>query len=108
LVDQNAIEVQIRLNKEYSSQEPWTTARMMKHLNKLIQQKDNPSEKQQLKKVYSRYIVLIHTDEPELMVGDFDRLFKKGAIQSTELINEAYLLFSYDSAIKGYPVRKLI
>jgi len=108
LVDQNAIEVQIRLNKEYSSQEPWTTARMMKHLNKLIQQKDNPSEKQQLKKVYSRYIVLIHTDEPELMVGDFDRLFKKGAIQSTELVNEAYLLFSYDSAIKGYPLRKLI
>jgi len=108
LVDQNAIEVQIRLNQEYPSQEPWTTARLMKHLNKLIQQKDNPSEKHKLKKIYSRYITLIHTDEPELMVGDFDHLFKKGSIQSTGLVNEAYILFSYDSSLKGYPVRKLI
>lgn len=108
LVDQNAIEAQIRLNEASPVQEPWTTTRLMMHLNKLIQQKDNPSAKYELKQVYSRYIILIHTDEPELMVVDFDRLFNKDDIKLTELVTEAYILFSYDSTIKAYPVRKLI
>jgi len=108
LVDQHAIEAQIRLNQVTLTQEPWTTVRLMTHLNKLIQQKDNPSAKNKLKKIYSRYIVLIHTDEPALMVVDFDRLFKKVDLKLTELITEAYILFSYDSTLKIYPVRKLI
>ena len=108
LVDQSAIEKQIRSKHAYPCQEPWTSKRLTEHLNKLIQQKDRPQEREYLKNLYPRYITLIHTDEPELMASDFDRLYVKETIQTTDLVNEVYLLFSYDPRIDGYPIRKLV
>ncbi|WP_339670763.1 hypothetical protein [Dasania marina] len=108
LVDQAAIEKQIRSKHTYPDQAPWTSQRLTDHLNDLIQQKDNPSEKESLKKSYPRYITLIHTDEPELMAADFDRLFIKKSIKATDLVSEVYLIFSYDPGIEGYPVRRLV
>jgi len=108
LVDQVAIESQICTKHAYPEQDPWTSQRLTDHLNKLIQQKDCPTEKEHLKRSYPRYIALIHTDEPELTVTDFDHLYVKEFIKSTDLVSEVYLLFSYDPGVKGCTVRRLV
>ena len=108
LVDQEAIEKQIKFNLAYPEQREWTTTRFMEHLNKLIQAKDNPENIEILKKKYQRYIALIHTDEPELRTEEFERLFNPVGLEATNLVSEAYLLFSYDPRVNKCPVKRLI
>lgn len=108
LVDQKAIEDQIRFKKHWVHQEAWTTKKLMGKLNLLIQSKNSPKNKAELLGKYERYIVLIHTDEPELMVQEFDALFRDNQIESTDLVTESYVLFSYDPKKRNYPVRRVL
>lgn len=107
LVDQKAIENQIRYKWASAHQEPWTRDKLMTQLNKLIQDKDSPSLKSQLMKKYERYIVLIHTDEPELRIVELDNFYSESSLKSTELVTDVYLLFSYDPNEIGCPIKKL-
>jgi hypothetical protein len=107
LVDQKAIENEIRYKEFYPDQEPWNKQRLEEHVNKLLLKKDNPPIKDYLVDKYRRYIALIHTDEPELRVSYFDMVFDTKNLVSTNLITEAYLLFSYDPTYNCYPVRRL-
>ncbi|MDH5630350.1 MAG: hypothetical protein OEY96_09365 [Gammaproteobacteria bacterium] len=106
-VDQKAIEEQIRKKSLWSHQPPWTEDMVMSKLNSLIQDKNNPREKANLKEKYKRYIVLLHTDEPELDAQEFDRLFNRELLEATDLVTEAHIIFSYDPSLKRYPVIKL-
>ncbi len=108
LVDQKAIEDRIRLKKHWVHQQAWTTEKLMENLNKLIQGKDSPKKKVELLRKYERYIALIHTDEPELTAQDFDALFSSNHIKSTDLVTEAYILFSYDPQTRNYPIRRVL
>jgi hypothetical protein len=45
LVDQKAIEDQIRFKKHWVHQEAWTTKKLMYNLNKLIQGKNSPKKR---------------------------------------------------------------
>lgn len=107
LVDQEAIENQIKHKLAYPEQEGWTTDSLMRKINGRIAVKDNPKEKESLAKRFGRYIVLLHTDEPELHVDVFDNLFRSDEVAPTSLVNEVYLLFSFDPSYGTCPVKRL-
>lgn len=107
LVDDAAIEMQIKQKLLYPEQEAWTTERLMSNLNKIIGKKDNPHSKNHLIQKYPRYILLIHTDEPELSFIEFGNLFQREKLLNTVLISEVYVLFSYHPDMGTCPVRQL-
>lgn len=107
LVDQKTIENQIKLKQAYPETVVWSEELLTGRLNTLIQGKDNPEKKDELREKFSRYILLIHTDEPGLTCSIFENLFSENKIISTTLIDEVYLLFSHDPGLKCYPVLKI-
>lgn len=53
---------------------------------------------------YKKLIVIIHTDEFEIVFDDRNAAIKKHCFHEMENIDEAYLLYSYDAGHEKYPV----
>ena len=74
----------------------WTNWKpiLVTEIEKIIQRKDKPSI---LKGgPYAQYVLVIHTDEPWLIVEDARQLLADHTFPPTGLITRAYLLMSYD------------
>jgi hypothetical protein len=56
---------------------------------------------------YARYVLLIHCDEPELSFDHVNTLLGGVTFGSTKLIDDAYLLFSYDPRYERCPFLRL-
>jgi len=52
---------------------------------------------------YAQYVLVLHTDEPWLVVDDVRRALAGHVFPTTCLITRAYLLISYDPFEKRYP-----
>ncbi|MDH5184213.1 MAG: hypothetical protein OEX12_10020 [Gammaproteobacteria bacterium] len=107
LVVQESIEEQVKKNLAYVFGPEWTEPFLTKKLNTILAKKDNPKKKEKLRKKYGRYVLLIHTDESELDSESFKRLFKKDKLISTSLIDEAYVVFSYDPRLNEEPIIRI-
>ncbi len=107
LVVQDSIEDQVRHNLAYVIGPEWTESLLAEKLNCILAKKDNPAKRSELRKTYHRYILLIHTDEDELDVSSFIRLLDKNKINRTTLIDEAYVLFSYNPSTNSQAVVRI-
>ncbi|MBX6333480.1 MAG: hypothetical protein IRY91_16650 [Gemmatimonadaceae bacterium] len=56
---------------------------------------------------YDEYMVLIHTDEPELPIETVEAWLARHTFKRPRRIDRAYLLLSYDPTRKGYPYVRL-
>ena len=56
---------------------------------------------------YSKLIVLIHTDEFEILYRDYNEAVSRQKFSNMENIDEAYLLYSYEPGHGNYPVSVL-
>lgn len=107
LVDSSAIQKQIKEGFLYPEQDSWTEEKLEKALNELITIKDNPRNRTSLHKEYPRYVLLLHTDEPELNINRFKDIFKPSSLIKSSLISEIYLLFSYHPETGNCPILRL-
>lgn len=74
---------------------------LVRALDGILRRKDAPST---IKGgPYTRYVLVIHTDEPWLTVGDARQALVTHVFPETFLITRAYLLMSYDPVEKGCP-----
>jgi len=53
---------------------------------------------------YKKLVVLIHTDEFEILFNEHNEVIEKHTFRDIGNIDEAYLLYSYDPCHKKYPV----
>jgi len=97
LVDQSAIELNERGRQVYRD---WTNSEVIQEIQKIIDEKDN---KNYIGGPYEKLILVIPTDEPVLTHRQLKPLLETHEFKETIQLNEAYLLFSYDAKIKGYP-----
>ena len=51
---------------------------------------------------YTKIIILIHTDEPDLSFARCEKWLEGQVFGGLQRIQEAYLIFSYDPSMKGY------
>jgi len=107
LVDSNAIKEQVKYNVAYPDGTEWNRDNLAEKINEILEKKDSPSNGDALREKYPRYLLLIHVDEPELMHPDFERLFDVSLLNTTSLIDEAYIVFSYDPRVQVCPVKRL-
>ena len=101
LVDQPAIELNERGEQVYRD---WTNSEVIQEIQKIIDEKDT---KNYIGGPYEKWILVIPTDEPVLTHWQLKPLLDAHEFKETRQLNEAYLLFSYDPAIKGYPYIQL-
>ncbi|TLS78284.1 hypothetical protein FE236_00550 [Mariprofundus erugo] len=107
LVDKEAIKQQVKSGVAYPETLEWSSELLAERLNALLRKKDAPQNKDALREKYADYWLLVHTDEPELMAPEFDVLFDPSLLVSTDLIDQAYIVFSYDPTVQSYPVKRL-
>jgi hypothetical protein len=73
-------------------------------VRKAIQTRLTAKDGKQLKGgPYEEYLVLVHSDEPGLSVSIVERSLAGHHFDAPARINRAFLLMSYDPAIRGYP-----
>lgn len=108
LVVRESIEQQIKNNSAYVIGPEWNSALLTEMLNEILRKKDNPTMKTALRDQYERYILLIHTDEPELNAEAFKQIFDPESLNNTSLIDEAYVVFSYDPRADEQPVVRFV
>jgi len=101
LVDQSAIELNERGEQVYRD---WTNFEVIQEIQKIIDEKDR---KNYIGGPYEKLILVIPTDEPVLTLWQLKPLLDAHECKETRQLNEAYLLFSYDPGIKGYPYIQL-
>ena len=101
LVDQEVIELNEKGKEVYRN---WTTSEVIHELQKIIKEKDIKSY---LGGPYEKLILVIPTAEPVLTPLQLKPFLDIHVFDETNKLQEAYLLFQYDSATKGYPYIKL-
>ena len=79
---------------ELDKKPTWNTDSLCNEINKRVWEKDNPAEKELLRKNYHKYILLLHTEKDCLNRDVFKKHFDPDRIYQTQLINEIYMLFS--------------
>jgi len=108
LVDPAAIKEQVKHNVAYPDGIEWNVDVLAEKLNTILIKKDNPKDKADLREKSSQYWLVIHTDEPELMYPEFERLFDASMLVDTSLIDEVYVVFGYDPRVKCCPVKRVL
>jgi len=91
LVDAASIKA-ARIGKHYDWKD-WKPT-LVTALEKIIRKKDRPSSLRS--GPYTQYVLVIHTDEPWLIVEDARRILAEHTFPPTNLVTRAYLLMSYD------------
>ncbi len=102
LVCQKAIEENQCGNMVYRD---WQPAEVLNKLEEILKKKD---KKKYYGGPYSRIIVLIHTDEPVINFNQHAEILISMEFNALMQVNEAYLLFPYDSSLVGCAVRTLL
>ena len=97
LVDQSAIELSEKGKEVYRD---WTNSDVIQEIQKIIDEKDT---KDYIGGPYKKLILVIPTDEPVLTHRHLKPVLDTHEFKQTRQLHEAYLLFSYDPGIKGYP-----
>lgn len=97
LVDQNCIQLNEKGEYVYRT---WSEKDIIEAIENRLINKNNMSHGGKYKKL----IVLIHTDEFEIQYNKYNALIEKYCFNQMENIDEAYILYSYDSNHKKYPV----
>lgn len=83
----------------------WTNDNLVAQLQHLLKKKDSPSRIHG--GPYDEYWLVIHTDEPELPYERFLELMGERSFGALRLIDRAFVLFSYDPRVNGYPFMEL-
>jgi len=107
LVNQNAIEIQIKNPERYSDELfRFDYPVAVEELNRILVEKEE--KMRSVESLYSESILLIHTDEflldSDLFIGKESEIFKR----SSEVFKHAFLLFSYEPLKKCCPILKLL
>jgi len=71
----------------------WGADSVIDHLQRIL---DNKDSKAYQGGPYARLILVVHSDEPEMMPGCYATAIKQHKFNWTAQIDAAYLLFSYD------------
>ena len=100
LVDQEVIQLNERGKDVYRL---WTSVEVIEAITERLQTKNNKIHGGK----YSKMIVLIHTDEFEILFNEYNEAVSNHTFKNMENIDEAYLLYSYDPGHKNYPVSAL-
>jgi hypothetical protein len=74
---------------------------VLAHFRKIIARKDAPAEVKG--GPYDRYVLLVHTDEPGLPAERLQSAFGN-QVFATRLIDEVYVLVSYDPRVRNQPL----
>jgi hypothetical protein len=82
----------------------WNRVLFVQRVGALLRSKDSKSLKGG---PYEEYLVVIHTDEPELSHGVVLEWLSGHEFPAPAQIDRAYLLLSYDPASESYPVIRL-
>lgn len=101
LVDQSAIELNERGKEVYRD---WANSEVVQEIQKIIDEKDT---KVYIGGPYEKLILVIPTDEPALTYRQLIPVLDTHEFKQTSQLHEAYLLFSYDPGIRGYPYIQL-
>jgi hypothetical protein len=101
LVDQKVVELNEKGKEVYRE---WTTSEVIHELQKIILEKDI---KDYIGGPYEKLILVIPTAEPVLTHIQLKTVLDTHIFNKTKKLQEAYLLFQYDPAIKGYPYIQL-
>lgn len=99
LVDENGIKNHISGNT-YDWAE-WNKEKLLNKIQERILAKDKPNKVKG--GPYSKYILLIHTDEPDLPYKKAKELLKGTKFLPLQVIDEIFLLFSYDTDHEACP-----
>lgn len=83
----------------------WPPDRLLKDLQARISAKDDPAA---IKGgPYDRYWIIIHSGEPALQLSFVEKVLNGHDFLSTRLIENGYLLLSYEPALQECPVIQL-
>jgi hypothetical protein len=79
----------------------WDRATVVHAIERILKKKGS-----RLRKVnraqYSKFVLVIHTDEDTLPYSEYHQLLRNQVFQRVPGIDQAYVLFSYDPSLKGY------
>ena len=82
----------------------WTDVDIIDEVAAILREKDS---KNYTAERLTKLILVIPTAEPDLHCKHLMTVLDSHFFDRTEQIDEAYLLFQYDSAVKGYPYIQL-
>jgi|SRR5579859_436896 len=102
LVDPNAI-VAAKQGRTYDWAE-WTPEKLCRTIQERLSSKDSCTLRGG---PYDAYVVVIHTDEPELTVERIRELLGSARFEPTAQVDRAFLLLSYDPKAQTYPAVEL-
>jgi hypothetical protein len=101
LVDQEAIELNEKGEEVYRY---WTDVEVIEEVAAILREKDS---KNYATNPLAKLILVIPTAEPDLDHKHLITVLDSHFFDQTEQVEEAYLLFHYESAIKGHPYIQL-
>jgi hypothetical protein len=84
----------------------WTPETVIEKLEEIICEKDNKLRNASLEH-FDRVVLVIHTDEFDLSPDRYIEVVREHLFARPKHIDEAYLVFSYWPAYKGYPYAPL-
>ena len=103
LVDEKTIKNQLH-GKPFDWAD-WDKTKLLHKIRERISAKDKPTKMKG--GPYDKYVLLIHTEEPGLPYQKASALLEDVALDNMRLIDDVYLLFSYDSQCSYCPYIKL-